>query len=56
LTPPHYTNSQNLNISFGYVDSWAKIFQILYTLLENSTTHNGETESGIASNTIFQTE
>ena len=35
LTPPHYTNSI---ISFGDVDFQANIFQILYPLLENSTT------------------
>ena len=38
LTPPHYTNSQNSIISFGYVDFLAKIFPILYPPLENSTT------------------
>ena len=38
LTPPHDTNSQNSIISFGYVDSYATIFLILYPLLENSTT------------------
>ena len=38
LTPPHYTNSQNSIISFGYVDFKAKIFPILYPPLENSTT------------------
>ena len=38
LTPPHYTNSQNSIISFGYVDSQAKIFLILYPQIENSTT------------------
>ena len=27
LTPPHYSNSQNSIISFGYVDSQEKIFQ-----------------------------
>ena len=38
LTPPHYTNSQNSRISFGYVDFQAKIFLILYPPFENSTT------------------
>ena len=38
LTPPHYTNSQNPIISFGYVDSWAIFFLILYPPLENPTT------------------
>ena len=37
LTPSHYTNSQNLIIFFGYVDSIAKIFPISYPPLENST-------------------
>ena len=40
LTPPHYTNSQNSIIAFGYVDSQAKIFLILYPCLKNSTTRN----------------
>ena len=31
-------NSQNSKISFGYVDSYAKIFLILYPSFENSTT------------------
>ena len=38
LTPPHNTNSQNSIISFGYVDSQAKIFPILYLPVDNSTT------------------
>ena len=38
MTAHHYTNAQNSIISFGYVDSYAKIFLILYPLLENSTT------------------
>ena len=38
LTARHYTNSQNSLISFGYVDSLAKIFQILNSPNENSTT------------------
>ena len=33
----HYTNSQNLLISFGSVDSQAKIFLILDPLLKNLT-------------------
>ena len=33
-----FTNSQNSIISHGYVDFKAKIFPILYTPLENSTT------------------
>ena len=28
-TPPHYTSSQHSTISFGYVDSYAKLFLIL---------------------------
>ena len=36
--PPRYNNSQNSIISFGNVDIQAKIFLILYSLLENSTT------------------
>ena len=39
-TFPHYTNSKNSIISLGYVDSYAKIFIILYPPLENSTTRN----------------
>ena len=31
--------TQNSIISFGYVDSYAKIFLILYPPLKNSTTH-----------------
>ena len=38
LTPPHYSNSQNSIVSFKYVDSYPKIFLILYPLFENSTT------------------
>ena len=38
LTPPLNSNSQNSIISFGYVDFYAKIFLILYTRFENSTT------------------
>ena len=34
---PLIENSK-LNISFGYVDSYAKTFLILYPSLENSTT------------------
>ena len=30
LTPSHHTNSQNSIISFGYVDSYATFFPILY--------------------------
>ena len=37
LTPPHYTNSQNSIIFFGYVVFWQKSFLILYTPLGNST-------------------
>ena len=37
ITAPHYTNSQNSIISFGYVDFYAKNFLILYTPFENST-------------------
>ena len=39
LPHPHYTNSQNSIISFGYADFEAKIFPILYPLVENSTTN-----------------
>ena len=35
---PRLSNSQNSKISFGYVDFYAKSFQILYPSLENSTT------------------
>ena len=39
MTLPHYTSSQNSVISVGYVDSYAKIFLILYLpSLKNSTT------------------
>ena len=38
LTPPHYTNSHNSIISFGYGDFLAKIFPILYLPYENSRT------------------
>ena len=38
LTPPHYTNYQNSIILFCYFNFQAKIFSILYPLLENSTT------------------
>ena len=34
----HYTNFQNSNLPFGYVDFSAKIFPILYSPLENLTT------------------
>ena len=39
-TPPHYTYSQISIIDLGYVHFYAKIFSILYPLLENLTTHN----------------
>ena len=35
---PHWSNSQNSIISFGYVDFYAEVFLILYTPFENSTT------------------
>ena len=38
LTARHQSKTQNSIISYGYVDSFAKIFLILYPLLENSTT------------------
>ena len=38
LAPAYCTNSLNSIISFGYVDFQAKIFPILYPLLENLTT------------------
>ena len=38
LTPPHYTNSHNSIIFFGYVDSYAKKILLLYPSLENSIT------------------
>ena len=34
MTPPHYTNSQNSIISFGYVDSYSKIVLISYPYLK----------------------
>ena len=39
LTAPYQSKTQNSIISFGCVDSYAKIFLILYPPLENSTTH-----------------
>ena len=47
-TACHYTKSQNLIISFGYVDSYAKIFLILCPPLENSATRTaiGEGKEG----------
>ena len=38
LTARRYSKTQNSIISFGYVDSQAKIFRILYPPFENSTT------------------
>ena len=46
--PPHYTNSQKSIISFGYVDFYAKIFPILYPLLENSTTRTTILNTSVA--------
>ena len=36
--PGHYTNFQNSTIFFGYFDSQAKIFLILYPLLKKLNT------------------
>ena len=38
LLPTHYTNYENSIIFFEYVDSYAKIFLILYPTLQTSTT------------------
>ena len=38
MTARHWSKTQNSIISFGYVDSYAKVFLILYPPLENSTT------------------
>ena len=38
MTSRHQSKTQNSIISFGYVDSYAKLFLILYPKLENSTT------------------
>ena len=35
---PHYMNFQNSKISFWYVKFYTKIFLVLHSLLENSTT------------------
>ena len=44
IEAPHKSNSQNSKIYFGYVDSKAKIFLILYAPFENSTTRTAITE------------
>ena len=43
--PTKYTSSQNSIISFGYVDSYAKIFLIFYPLLENLITTTNQNVS-----------